>query len=58
MAWGYYGQYILVVPSHNMVISHQRVVDAATAKTARKVTPAEFLRLAELLVGAPCAGNL
>ncbi|RFP17718.1 class C beta-lactamase-related serine hydrolase [Duganella sp. BJB488] len=54
MAWGYYGQYILVVPSQNMVISHQRVVDAAAAKTARKVTSAEFLHLAELLVRAPC----
>ncbi|WP_235922572.1 serine hydrolase domain-containing protein [Rugamonas aquatica] len=54
MAWGYYGQYILVVPQQNMVISHQRVVDPAQARTARKVSPAEFLRLAALLAQAPC----
>ncbi|RFP19293.1 MULTISPECIES: serine hydrolase [unclassified Duganella] len=54
MAWGYYGQYILVIPQQHMVISHQRVVEATQAKTARKVSPAEFLRLAELLAKAPC----
>ncbi|WP_332851733.1 serine hydrolase domain-containing protein [Duganella sp. S19_KUP01_CR8] len=55
MAWGYYGQYILVIPRQHMVISHQRVVVAAQANTARKVSPAEFLRFAEQLARAPCS---
>lgn len=54
MAWGYYGQYILVLPKRAMVISHERVVEPTQAHSARKVSPAEFLRLAELLARAPC----
>ncbi|NVD97471.1 serine hydrolase [Massilia sp. BJB1822] len=54
MAWGYYGQFILVVPKQRMVISHQRVVTAAEGSAPRKVSPAEFLRIANMLVQAPC----
>ena len=54
MAWGYYGQFILVLPKQRMVISHQRVVEPDTAHAVRKVSPAEILRVAELLVSAPC----
>ncbi|WP_256077161.1 hypothetical protein [Massilia sp. YIM B04103] len=54
MAWGYYGQFILVVPKQRMVISHQRVVTAAEGSAPRKVSPAEFLRIANMLVQSPC----
>jgi CubicO group peptidase (beta-lactamase class C family) len=54
MAWGYYGQFILVVPKQHLVISHQRVVAPGLEQVARKVSPAEFLRLADLLARAPC----
>lgn len=54
MAWGYYGQYILVVPKRNMVISHKRDVGAEPGGKLNKVSSDEFLRVATMLANSSC----
>lgn len=53
MAWGYYGQFILVVPGRRMVIAHKRDVKPGGGDVAR-VRPAEFLALARMFADADC----
>lgn len=54
MAWGYYGQFILVVPRRNMVIAHKRDVEPVAGNEVAEVRPAEFLQLARMFAGTPC----
>ncbi len=54
MAWGVHGQYILVVPEHNLVIAHKRQVPVAGEWNVSWVQPADFLAVAQMLAAAPC----
>lgn len=54
LAWGVYGQYILVIPQRNMVLAHRRDVAPGAAAGLRWVQLDEFLRAARMLAGAPC----
>lgn len=54
MAWGVYGQYILVIPERNMVLAHRRHVAPGAAAGLRWVQLDEFLHAARLLAAAPC----
>ena len=54
MAWGVHGQYILVIPSHHMVIAHKRQVPVAGKWDVSWVTPSDFLAAAKILTSAPC----
>ncbi len=54
MAWGVYGQFILIVPRRHMVIAHKRQVPVAGNWDVRWVQPADFLAVARKLAGAPC----
>ncbi len=60
MAWGQYGQFILVIPKRNMVIAHKRVVpDDKFGQDhpgdVRWVQEADFLGVARRLASAPCS---
>ncbi|WP_186058001.1 serine hydrolase domain-containing protein [Burkholderia gladioli] len=55
LAWGFYGQYILVVPRRGMVIVHKRDVALSEGEDARWVYLPEFMEIARELVEAPCA---
>lgn len=52
MAWGQYGQFILVVPARRLVVAHQRRIFRVGNARMRQVTGAEFLTLARLLAQA------
>lgn len=54
MAWGVHGQYILVVPSRDLVIAHKREVPIAGNWDVSWVGPKAFLRAARMLAAAPC----
>ena len=54
MAWGNYGQYILVVPRIGMVIAHKRDISAADGSAPQPVGAAAFLSIARQLARAPC----
>ncbi|MES2999732.1 MAG: serine hydrolase [Pseudomonadota bacterium] len=51
-AWGDFGQFILVIPKHGMVIAHKRKIPEFGAGKARKVAITEFLRTARMIVAA------
>lgn len=57
MAWGYYGQYILVIPQRRMVISHKRDLRAHEGHDPVKVKPEDFLHIARMLADAPCTDS-
>lgn len=54
MAWGSFGQYILVAPRRGMVIVHKHDVRAAEGPMPRQVSAAAFLSIAQQLAQAPC----
>lgn len=54
MAWGTYGQYILVAPKRNMVIAHKRLIAPSGNGPVLRVRKDEFLAAARLLLDAPC----
>ncbi|MET3130073.1 CubicO group peptidase (beta-lactamase class C family) [Oxalobacteraceae bacterium GrIS 1.11] len=54
MAWGVYGQFILVLPQRHMVIAHKRDVPLSGREDARWVQLKEFLHAATMLAKAPC----
>ena len=54
MAWGVHGQYILVLPRHDMVIAHKRRVPDRGRWDVSWVGPRQFLHAATLLAQARC----
>ncbi len=54
MAWGVHGQYILVVPGHDLVIAHKREVPIAGNWDVSWVGPRAFLHAARMLAAARC----
>jgi len=54
LAWGVYGQFILVSPQRHMVIAHKRDVPLSGREDARWVRLNEFLHAATMLANAPC----
>ena len=53
-AWGYFGQFILVVPKRDMVIAHKYDTDAAVGDKIARLDAPQFLALARRIVEAPC----
>ncbi len=53
-AWGYFGQFILVVPKRDMVIVHKYDTNAAIGDPIPRLDARAFLVLARRLVDAPC----
>jgi CubicO group peptidase (beta-lactamase class C family) len=53
-AWGYFGQFILVVPKRDMVIVHKYDTNAAIGDPIPRLDARAFLVLAHRLVDAPC----
>jgi CubicO group peptidase (beta-lactamase class C family) len=59
MAWGQYGQFILVIPKRQMVIAHKREVPDDKfgndrERDVRWVQETDFLSAARMLANAPC----
>jgi CubicO group peptidase (beta-lactamase class C family) len=52
MAWGQYGQFILVIPKEDMVIAHKRHIAPSGNERIRRVTSEEFLKAARMLIEA------
>lgn len=53
-AWGYYGQFITVLPKLNMVISHKHDVPHGTKEPVEKVNPEDMLHIASVLADGHC----
>lgn len=53
-AWGYYGQFILVVPRRGLVIVHKHDIQPAEGRAPRHVRVPAFLAIAARLADAPC----
>ncbi|MFL6697181.1 MAG: serine hydrolase domain-containing protein [Vitreoscilla sp.] len=53
-AWGFFGQYILVVPKRDMVIVHKYDTHAAVGDKVAHLDAPQFLALARRMVQAPC----
>ncbi len=53
-AWGYFGQFILVVPKRDMVIVHKLDTRAAVGDKVDHLGPNQFLAIAQRIVDAPC----
>lgn len=54
MAWGMYGQFILVVPKSGMVIAAKHDLQASERAHPRQVHAEDFLAVARRLAEAPC----
>lgn len=53
-AWGYYGQFILVMPRRGLVIVHKNDIQPAEGDAPRHVRVPAFLAIATRLANAPC----
>jgi CubicO group peptidase (beta-lactamase class C family) len=53
-AWGYFGQFILVVPKRDMVIVHKYDTQATPGDRIARLDAPEFLALARRMLDAPC----
>ena len=59
MAWGYFGQYLLVVPKRGMVVVHKFDTNAKVGgPPVPTLHVADFLSLARTLADAPCDAGL
>jgi CubicO group peptidase (beta-lactamase class C family) len=53
-AWGYFGQFILVVPKRGMVVVHKYETLAAPGDRIPRLDAPQFLALAQRILDAPC----
>ena len=53
-AWGYFGQFILVVPKRDLVIVHKYDTHAPIGAKIAHLDAPDFLALAQRIVDAPC----
>jgi CubicO group peptidase (beta-lactamase class C family) len=53
-AWGYFGQFILVVPKRDMVVVHKYETRAAPGDRIPRLDAPQFLALAQRILDAPC----
>ncbi len=53
-AWGFFGQFILVVPKRDMVIVHKYDTQAAVGDPIPRLDAPQFLALARRILDAPC----
>lgn len=53
-AWGYFGQFILVVPKRDMVVVHKYETRAAPGDRIPRLDAPQFLALARRILDAPC----
>jgi CubicO group peptidase (beta-lactamase class C family) len=54
LAWGYFGQFILVIPRREIVIVHKYDTHAAIGDNIPRLDARAFLALARRLIDAPC----
>ncbi|WP_245643499.1 serine hydrolase domain-containing protein [Roseateles chitosanitabidus] len=55
-AWGYFGQFLLVVPKRGMVIVHKFDTRAVPGDKIPRLDAPQFLALARRILDAPCPG--